>query len=80
MTLKKLNCWEFKQCGRQKGGENAGDLGVCPAATEEAADGLNCGKKGGRACWALAGTLCGGVVVQAVKDITASKKIKYLIQ
>jgi hypothetical protein len=33
---------------------------VCPAAREASADGLNAGSKGGRICWALAGTLCGG--------------------
>ena len=58
----KVNCWQFKKCGRQIGGEKFGELGACPAATEEAADGINCGNKGGRTCWALAGTLCGGKV------------------
>lgn len=60
--MSKKNCWEFKKCGRQEGGEKIRELGVCPAADEAAADGINCGKKGGRACWALAGTLCGGKV------------------
>lgn len=31
MTLKKLNCWEFMQCGREAGGSNVDNLGVCPA-------------------------------------------------
>jgi hypothetical protein len=53
-----LNCWEFKKCGREPGGEKASEMGVCPAATEERADGINSGKNGGRACWAIAGTLC----------------------
>lgn len=56
------NCWEFKRCGRQAGGAKAGELGVCKAAAETRAHGLNDGVNGGRACWALAGTLCGGVV------------------
>ncbi len=59
---KKLNCWEFKQCGRQPGGSRAGELGVCPAATEGKLDGLHGGKNAGRACWLVAGTLCGGTV------------------
>lgn len=58
----KVNCWQFKKCGRQPGGEKAGELGVCPAANEDAAEGINCGEKGGRSCWVLAGTLCGGHV------------------
>ncbi len=57
-----LNCWQFKKCGRELGGARVSDLGVCPAATAIKADGLNHGKNGGRACWAVAGTLCGGQV------------------
>ena len=60
--MAKKNCWEFKKCGRQTGGENADELGICPAASEEAAEGINSGSRGGRSCWVLAGTLCGGIV------------------
>ena len=56
----KLNCWELKQCGREQGGPKAGELGVCPAALDSPANGINSGSKGGRICWAVAGTLCGG--------------------
>ncbi|MHB8835462.1 MAG: two-CW domain-containing protein [Candidatus Methylomirabilia bacterium] len=59
-TLK--NCWEFKKCGRQPQGSHVHDLGVCPAALEEALDGTHDGTNAGRACWVVAGTLCGGVV------------------
>ncbi|MCL5021857.1 MAG: hypothetical protein M1497_00530 [Nitrospirae bacterium] len=52
------NCWEFMQCGREK---NSG-LGVCPAATEVRANGVNGGTNGGRVCWAVAGTFCAGEV------------------
>jgi hypothetical protein len=58
----KLNCWEFKKCGREEGGAKVAELGVCPAALVARADGLNSGKNGGRSCWAIAGTLCGGTV------------------
>lgn len=57
-----MNCWEFKKCGREHGGKNVKSLGVCPASTEKRADGINRGKNGGRACWAIAGTLCRGMV------------------
>jgi hypothetical protein len=53
--MRKLNCWDFKQCGRGPGNEP-----VCPAATDAQADGINGGANGGRVCWAIAGTLCGG--------------------
>jgi predicted Ser/Thr protein kinase len=62
MKPEKINCWEFKQCGRQPSGRNAELLGVCPAAVEESFDGINCGKNAGRICWAVAGTCCGGKV------------------
>lgn len=60
--MQKLNCWEIKKCGREPGGVRTGDMGVCPAASDTAANGLNGGKNGGRICWAIAGTFCGGKV------------------
>ncbi|MBE0665173.1 MAG: hypothetical protein E4H23_06835 [Chrysiogenales bacterium] len=60
--MKKLNCWEMKNCGRETGGDKAIEMGICPAATEESCEGLNGGKAGGRICWAVSGTLCGGKV------------------
>ncbi len=54
--------WEFKKCGREAGGSKAAEVGVCPASTEKRLDGTNSGRNGGRACWALTGTLCGGKV------------------
>lgn len=62
MTQQRLNCWEFKQCGRQPGGSKAQELGICPAAVEASFDGINFGKNAGRICWAVAGTCCGGKV------------------
>lgn len=56
------NCWEFKKCGRETGGAKVAELGVCPAAVNKEADGTNSGKNGGRACWAITGTLCGNKV------------------
>lgn len=58
----KLNCWEVKRCGREQGGAATREHGVCAAARATEVDGLNHGKAGGRACWAIAGTLCGGSV------------------
>ncbi len=58
----KQNCWEFMKCGRQPDGERVAELGICPAAIEASANGLNGGKNGGRICWAVSGTFCGGKV------------------
>lgn len=58
----KENCWEFKQCGREPGGAKVHEMGVCPAATSVVANGINSGTNGGRACWAVVGTFCGGIV------------------
>jgi len=56
----KTNCWEVKKCGREKNGAKVAELGVCPAATDESANNINSGVNGGRICWALSGTFCGG--------------------
>ncbi|MHB8053773.1 MAG: two-CW domain-containing protein [Candidatus Aminicenantales bacterium] len=61
--MKRKNCWEAKECGRQPGGKNAEKFSICPAALpNEYFDGLNKGEHCGRFCWAVAGTLCGGTV------------------
>lgn len=60
--MPKLNCWEFKKCGRQPGGEHVSDLGVCPAPQDARLNGIHGGTNGGRSCWILAGTLCKGEV------------------
>jgi hypothetical protein len=54
----KLNCWEFKKCGREPGGAKAEELGVCPAAVDDKYHGVNKGKNSGRVCWLVPGTLC----------------------
>lgn len=60
--MAKTNCWEFKKCGREPGGSKVVELGICNAATEARLTGTNGGHHGGRACWAISGTLCGGKV------------------
>ncbi|MGE5892658.1 MAG: two-CW domain-containing protein [bacterium] len=54
--MRKLNCWEFKKCGREEGGRKAAQLGVCKTATYVSAHGINEGINGGRICWVIAGT------------------------
>lgn len=54
-TKKKINCWEFMRCGRELGGKRAEEVGVCPAAIDPHADGVNGGINGGRICWAVVG-------------------------
>jgi len=66
--MAKQNCWEFKKCGRQVGGEKVKEFGVCPAASNAATNQINNGTKGGRICWAIAGTLCGGKVQGSYAD------------
>jgi hypothetical protein len=53
-----MNCWEFKKCGREKGGAHVAEFGICPAYP-----------KHGKHCARIAGTFCGGKVqgVFAVK-------------
>ena len=60
--MPKVNCWEFKKCGREPGGAKASEMGVCAAAVAASVDSENDGRNGGRICWAITGTLCGGKV------------------
>lgn len=60
--MTELNCWEIKKCGREPDGLHAEELGICPASVETKLNGINHGKNAGRSCWALTGTLCGGIV------------------
>lgn len=56
------NCWQFKGCGREPGGPNVAELGVCSATQAKQHNETNSGKNAGRYCWKVAGTLCGGKV------------------
>ena len=58
----KKNCREYLECGREPGGKNVKELGICPAAAEVRFDGVNGGKFGGRFCWIVSGTYCNGEV------------------
>jgi hypothetical protein len=60
--MAKKNCWEVMECGREPGGKNAKELGVCVAATDKRLEGVHGGRNAGRACWVIAGTFCDGVV------------------
>ena len=59
---KKVNCWEFKNCGREEGGSKTGELGVCEAAADKRLNNIHDGVNAGRTCWIVSGTLCGGTV------------------
>ncbi len=58
----KKNCWEHKNCGRWPGGPRTADLGVCPVTVTADLNGAHGGTNAGRACWIVAGSLCGGKV------------------
>jgi two-component system phosphate regulon sensor histidine kinase PhoR len=60
--MDRKNCWEIMDCGRGPGGAHASELGVCPATRGGPHSGMNGGDEGGRACWAVVGTLCEGKV------------------
>ncbi len=62
MASRRQNCWEYKNCGREPNGSNIEELGICHAAIDNTFNGLNSGEKGGRICWAVAGTFCDGEV------------------
>ncbi len=57
--MAKVNCWEYKKCGREFMTAGTTQPG-CPAALEGKLDQVHGGLRGGRACWVVAGTHCGG--------------------
>ncbi len=56
---KAVPCWDFKKCGREKGGAKEKEMGVCPAWPNH-----------GFSCAGVTGTFCGGQVQE-----TFAKKI-----
>lgn len=56
------NCWEFMRCGREAGGMNAEEQGVCPVYTQAE----------GSACWFVAGTFSEGQVLGSLAKTRAS--------
>lgn len=60
--MKKHNCWQYKKCGRELGGSQAYEIGVCPAATNVLFDGIHDGINAGRSCWIIPETMCNGEI------------------
>ncbi len=78
MNKRKLNCWEYKKCGREPGGVNARTSGVCVSATNTSMHEINGGINGGRVCWLVAGTY--GKSRAEMADCIASKAISSCYQ
>ena len=71
---KKQNCWEYMQCGRETGGSNTAEYGVCAAAIAHTYHGTNRGTNAGRICWKIAGTYC----AKTIKGIYAREVLSCL--
>ena len=75
--MRKINCWEYKKCGRQPGGQREKEFGVCPASLSIESNRINDGVNGGRYCWAVTETLCefdhNGIFK---KNLETCKKVK----
>ena len=74
MVSKKQNCWEYMKCGREPGGKEVAELGICRAAADEFFHGMNGGKNGGRVCFSVAGTFSKNVAQCSCLDKIASCK------
>jgi len=63
-----MNCWEFMECGREQGGVNAKELGICPAYPND-----------GTRCAHVAGTFCRSEVqgTFAMKHLDCTKCVFY---
>jgi hypothetical protein len=71
--MKKKNCWEVRNCGREVDGKNSERDGVCPAATFDLADGFCDGVNGGRACSYIMGTLCSADLCKIDEDFSKER-------
>ena len=67
--MNKMNCWEYYSCGREPGGKNLKNNGVCSIFENKHLSGTNNGEYGGRICWAVSGTLC----LNKVEGVKAKK-------
>ncbi len=56
--MRKKNCWEVNLCGRQPGGHNEKEFGVCSVAIETKFNKINGGVNGGRYCWEVTDSFC----------------------
>ncbi len=56
----KKNCWEYYKCGKLAESNHGKEFGGCPAYREIQLNGIHGGKNGGRVCWIISGTKCGG--------------------
>lgn len=76
---KKLNCWQFKNCGREKGGLMADILGECPVPSAMKYDGMNDGIGAGRACWMASesGGHCRNAQVQNCSQCEFYKRVLF---
>ena len=72
MSSKKINCWEFMNCGRGHSEETGETCEKCPAALPSALDGMNEGMNAGRSCWLVAGTFCNEKAVGTFAEKLAS--------
>jgi len=50
---RKLNCWEFRNCGMEPGGVFSKIHGACPVSLSMKHDGRNGGRAAGRVCWEI---------------------------
>ena len=71
---KKINCWQFVNCGREKGGLMVPYLGECPVQNSMKYDGLNEGVGAGRACWMVQDATC---ILKATGQISACFDCKF---
>lgn len=64
----KKNCWEFKRCGKEPGGSHEHENGKCLVPLMSMYNGINDGHNGGRVCWLISGSLCGGEMQMAFSE------------
>ena len=66
----KINCWEYKQCGRGPKQNNIYQPATCHVAEHKVSNDMNSGVNGGRLCWLILEARFRGEVKQFNRDLT----------
>ena len=75
----KINCWDFKECGKKANGNHTKEHDTCPAFLNSKLDGIHGGTNAGRACWIVAGTKCGSRIKRTFIPTNQSQRCQILL-
>ncbi|MCI5148900.1 MAG: hypothetical protein D3916_05850 [Candidatus Electrothrix sp. MAN1_4] len=80
MNDSKIDCWEFKKCGREPGGKNIEKYGLCSLVVSLEDNKINNKRNGERLCWSLRESACEGIMRECcVNEIKECRQCTFYI-